>query len=139
MTPFAGQGREQLRAMYHEAWRKSRSGTPLTPLEAQIADVVAAHPEYHALLESQPGAPEPLQEGSDNPYLHLGLHLALREQLSTDRPHGVAAIHRRLAERLGAHPAEHRMIQVLAEVLWDAQRSGRMGDERDYFERLARL
>ncbi len=142
MPLFAGQNREQLRRLYLEAWRKFTAQERLEPLEAQIAAVIAEHPEYRPLLES-PAAlvaeftPEGAQQ---NPFLHLGLHLAIREQVATDRPAGIAAIHRRLTQRLGdAHAAEHAMLERLAEALWEAQRSGAMPDEQRYLERLRRL
>jgi hypothetical protein len=78
--------------------------------------------------------------GRQNPFLHMGLHLAIREQVSTDRPAGIALVHRNLAARLGdAHAAEHAMLEPLAEALWQAQRSGLPPDERAYLERLTRL
>ena len=104
-----------------------------------MVDVIAAHPEYHALLRD--AAQE--SEGSDagtNPFLHLGLHLALREQLGTNRPAGISALHLRLLQRGGTrHEVEHRMIEVLAETLWQAQSAGRPPDEQRYFEALQRL
>jgi hypothetical protein len=140
VTVFAAQSREQLRAAYREAWRKLRESLPMQPLEAQIADVIAAHPEYQPLLQSELSVSEEFAGGAENPFLHMGLHLALREQLSTDRPAGIARIHRRLQARLGsAHGAEHRMIEVLADVLWEAQRSASGGDEALYLERLRGL
>jgi hypothetical protein len=142
MRLFAGQSRQQLRAAYRDAWRKHRDGLPLQPLEAQIADVIAAHPEYHPLLADQASVHQDFDaaSGSGNPFLHLGLHLALREQIATDRPAGVAAIHRTLAARTGdAHATEHRMIETLGQVLSEAQRSGLPPPESLYLERLRRL
>jgi hypothetical protein len=143
MTFFAGEGREQMRRRYLEAWRKFSAREPLEPLEGQLAAVIAEHPEYIGWLESgdAPLAAEFTPEGGrENPFLHMGLHLALREQVSTDRPAGISAIHRALATRAGsAHEAEHRMIETLAESLWEAQRSGRAPDELGYLERLRRL
>jgi Domain of unknown function (DUF1841) len=139
---FADQSRDALRAAYREAWRKWRERVPLQPLEAQIADVVAEHPEYHALLQNDAGVQQdfPTQGTAENPFLHLGLHLALREQLATDRPKGILAVHARLARRLGsAHAVEHRMIEVLGSVLWEAQRGDRAVDDAIYLERLRRL
>jgi hypothetical protein len=140
---FAGQNREQLRRMYLEAWRKYSARLPLEPLEAQLAAVIAEHPEYIPLLES--GA-EALSVdftpagGRENPFLHMGLHLAIREQVATDRPSGITQIHAELSKRLGdSHAAEHAMLEPLAETLWQAQRSGRMPDERRYLERLRAL
>jgi len=142
MPVFTGQNREQLRRSYCDAWRKYRAGAPLEPLEAQIAAVIAEHTEYVPLVES----PEALAQeftpegGRENPFLHMGLHLAVREQVATDRPAGIAHIHETLTRRLGdAHAAEHAMIERLAEALWEAQRAGRMPDERQYLERLRTL
>jgi hypothetical protein len=143
MSLFAGQTREQLRRRYLEAWRKYNARSPLEPLEAQIAAVVAEHPEYIALLESGAAAlsaefsPE---GGRENPFLHLGLHLAVREQVATDRPPGIARVHESLANRFGgAHAAEHAMIERLAETLWEAQRARCAPDEQRYLERLRSL
>jgi Domain of unknown function (DUF1841) len=143
MPVFAGQSREQLRRMYAEAWRKYNARLPLEPLEAQIAAVIAEHPEYAPLLES--GAPAlsadyTPEDGRENPFLHMGLHLAIREQLATDRPSGIGRFHQALCRRLGdAHAAEHVMLEALAETLWEAQRSGRIPDEQRYLERLRAL
>ena len=143
MPVFAGQNRDQMRRMYLEAWRKFSEQKPLEPLEAQLAAVIAEHPEYIAWLEAGEqalGAEFTPEGGRENPFLHMGLHLAIREQVSTDRPAGIAEIHRLLAARAGgAHEAEHRMIEPLAEALWEAQRSGRVPDELAYLERLRRL
>lgn len=142
MSLFAGHSREALRATWREAWRKWRERLPMQPLELQIADVIAEHPEYHALLQDHAGPQPDDAAGSEagNPFLHMGLHLALREQLATDRPSGIGAIRSRLAARLdSAHAADHRMIEVLAGVLWDAQRGGLEPDERLYLERLRQL
>jgi hypothetical protein len=143
MAFFAGQSREQMRRMYLDAWRKFSEQQPLEPLEAQLAAVIAEHPEYLEVIEAGEAAiaaeftPE---SGRQNPFLHMGLHLAIREQVATDRPRGIAEVHRNLAARLGgAHSAEHTMLEALAETLWEAQRSGRAPDEQAYLEKLRRL
>ncbi|HEY1889020.1 MAG TPA: DUF1841 family protein [Steroidobacteraceae bacterium] len=143
MPVFSGQTRDQLRQMYLEAWRKYTARQPLEPLQAQVAAVIAEHPEYVPLLESGPqalGTEYTPEGGRENPFLHMGLHLAIREQVATDRPAGIAQIHQSLAKRLGdAHAAEHTMLEALAETLWEAQRSGRAPDEQHYLERLRTL
>ena len=136
-----GQDRQELRKMYADAWNKQLAGQPMSPLEAQIAAVVAEHPEYHDALTGadldRDYAPE---GGQTNPFLHMGLHLGIREQVATDRPGGIAKIHRELTARLGdPHAAEHRMIDCLAETLWEAQSTNRAPDEALYLERLRRL
>ena len=143
MPVFAGHSRVEMRRMYLDAWRKFAAKTPLQPLEAQLAAVIAEHPEYIGWLETGEEAlaadftPE---GGRQNPFLHLGLHLAIREQVATDRPSGIAQLHASLSARFGsAHAAEHAMLEPLAETLWEAQRQGTMPDEQLYLERLRKL
>lgn len=143
MPFFHDQDRGSLRRHYLEAWRKHREGRPLEPLEHQLATVIEHHPEYHGLFDD---AAESLERdytpesGQANPFLHLGLHLAIREQVATDRPPGIAAVHRGLCLRLGdRHEAEHRMMERLGEALWLSQRSGRPPDETTYLDSLRRI
>lgn len=139
---FANEGRDALRRRYAEAWRRRNEGLPLEPLDAQIADVIAQHPEYHAAVEDPDAATAEydVEAGRSNPWLHMGLHLAIREQVGTRRPAGIEVEHARLARQLGSVlAAEHRMIEVLAETLWEAQRAASAPDERRYLERLRRL
>jgi len=139
---FADASREQLRRRYLDVWQRRCDGLPLTPLDAQIADVIELHPEYQQLLEDTEAlaAEFTVEQGRINPFLHMGLHLGIREQVATRRPPGIEQVHARLAARLGGvHEAEHRMIEVLAETLWEAQRAGRAPDETAYLERLKKL
>ena len=143
MPFFDNQSRDQLRRVYIEAWRKRREGLPIEPLEAQVADVIALHPEYHAALERGDDALDrdyTPESGQSNPFLHLGLHLAVRDQIATDRPAGIRKAFQSVAARLGSeHEAEHRIIGCLAEAMWEAQRSGRPPDEAAYLQRVLRL
>lgn len=138
-----GQNRDELRRFYVQSWRKYRQQEPLQPLEAQIAEVVALHPEYHPLLEDEDKAVAgefAAENGQGNPFMHMGMHLGLREQVATDRPAGIRAIYEALRQKGGdVHEAEHRMMECLGEAMWEAQRNGRPPDEQRYLECLRRL
>lgn len=136
-----GQDRNELRKMYADAWRKYSEQQPMSPLEAQIAAVVAWHPEYQGDIGSDALDREyPPEGGRSNPFLHMGLHLGIREQVATDRPAGIAAIHATLQKSCDdAHAAEHQMIEALAETLWEAQSANAAPDESKYLERLKKL
>lgn len=141
---FHQQDRHELRRYYYRAWAKARAGRPLEPLEGIIADVIGHHPEYHALLENEDDEGldrDYLPEGGRaNPFLHLGLHIAVREQLAADRPAGLIDAYRTLVRRAGdAHGAEHQVMECLAEVMWQAQRDGAPPDEQAYLAGLRRL
>ena len=135
------QDRSELRRMYADAWRKLHEKLPLSPLEAQIAAVVEWHPEYHADVASDDLDRDFTPDGGrTNPFLHMGLHLGLREQVATNRPAGIAKIHETLTAKTGdPHEAEHQMIECLAETLWEAQSQGAAPDERKYLDRLNSL
>jgi hypothetical protein len=136
------QSRDEVRQVYLGVWHKIQQNLVLEPMEALIADVIEIHPEYHALLaagddiKQQEFTPE---QGQTNPFLHMGMHITLREQAGTDRPPGIRAIHQKLVSKQGAHEAEHAMIECLGETLWNAQRSNQPPDEAAYLDCLKKL
>ncbi len=136
------QSRDEVRQMYLAVWHKLQQKMPLEPMEALIADVIEMHPEYHSLLETgdnirqQEFTPE---QGQTNPFLHMGMHIALREQATADRPPGVKAIHQKLLTQKGQHKAEHDMMECLGQSLWSAQRNNQLPDEAAYLDCLKKL
>lgn len=137
-----GNSREALRRGWLDAFKKAQSGALLTALESQLVDLIREHPEYHDWLERGDDALQAdfaPEGGRTNPFLHLSMHLALREQVSTNRPQGITRIHATLASRRDHHAAEHQMMEALGKALWEAQRAGRTPDERAYLEDLERL
>ena len=128
--------------MFYGAWRKHLLKAPLEPMEKQIVTLLEEHPEYHDLVENPDAIDTDFtpEHGTLNPFLHLSLHLALREQVGTDRPKGIAAVTRSLLIKHGnGHDVEHLMIECLGECLWDAQRQERAPDEQAYLEKLKTL
>ena len=137
-NPTRGQAREFL----FEVWRKHREAQPLTPLEAMTLDIVAQHPEYHAVLEDRERfldrdwKPE---GGETNPFMHLQMHLAIEEQLSIDQPPGIRDAVRALSAALDSeHKARHAVMECLAEMLWNAQRHGTGFDNAAYLDCVKR-
>ena len=138
-----GQDRNQLRQMYIDAWRKRQSGELMQPLEIMISDVVSMHPEYHNLLNTGDDAldrdfrPE---QGEANPFMHMGMHIAIREQLSTDRPAGIVTAHKKLLLRLqDPHEVEHQIMECLGHALWESQQNNMPPDESQYLHCVQKL
>ncbi len=136
------QDRNQMRQFFFDSWQKHNQGQPLEPLETLIAAVIQQHPEYHRLLDDREACltrdylPE---NGETNPFLHLGMHIAIQEQLATGRPAGIIEIHDTLRRQLQSeHEAEHAMMDCLAEMMWRAQRDQAPPDEDDYLRCLRR-
>jgi hypothetical protein len=142
MPFFENKSRSDLRGMYVEAWRKHCAGLPIEPLEAQIVDVITEHPEYHALLVDRDAAltkdftPD---GGQANPFLHMAMHLAVRDQVATDRPVGIRQVFGVLSRRRSNMDAEHAIAEHLAEMIWQSQRSGLPPDEQVYLRRVQKL
>lgn len=137
-----GQDRVHMRRNFVVAWRKRLAGLPLEPLEKEIGDVIAMHPEYHALMEQDDTLDRDfcVEGDAQNPFLHLGLHIALHEQVSTDRPAGVRALFAQLVPRgTRAHEIEHAMMECLQSALYEAQSNGCPPDERRYLACLRRI
>ncbi|WP_131782027.1 DUF1841 family protein [Legionella gresilensis] len=140
---FVGNSVQDTRQFFFTSWRKYSLKEVLTPLEQQLVDVILAHPEYHSLLEennaslNQQYFPE---LGQTNPFLHMGLHLAIREQIATNRPVGITNRFKELIVRY-QDPllVEHKMMDCLAECLWHAQRNQMPPDETAYIIALGQL
>ncbi len=133
--------RKQLRQMYADAWQKAQGAQVLSPLESQIAQVIEDHPEYQAALSEEDLEASFVPEDREtNPFLHMGLHLAIRDQVATDRPPGISKIFQELERKYSnSHETEHRMLDCLAETLWEAQNQNAPPDEQKYLERLRKI
>ena len=134
--------RNEARHFLFEAWRKRCHGELLTPLEDIAARVIERHPEFHSLLadternQDRDYFPE---HGEINPFLHLMMHLSIEEQLSNDQPRGVREEFARLTrKRQSEHEAQHAMMECMAEMIMQAQRSGTGPDAAVYLACLAK-
>jgi len=134
------QDRNALRQYFLETWQKAQNNEPLDQLQMIIALIVEKHPEYHNFLRKGDAAiardfsPE---MGETNPFLHMGMHIGLHEQLSTNRPAGIVDVYRAMIKKTGDdHAAEHEMMECLGEMLWKSQRDNSIPDEQEYLRSL---
>ena len=136
------QDRNQMRKVFFDCWKAHREKTPMDAMQTIIAHIIELHPEYHALLENEAALYKDYtpEQGETNPFLHMSMHIALHEQISTDRPAGIAGLYQGLLMKKGdAHEIEHTMMECLGEALWLAQRNNSMPDEQSYLECLKKL
>lgn len=133
--------RQQLRGMYRQVWLKMQEQQPLEGLESAIAGIIAWHPEYHELLKSEEMAQSDfnVDGGEGNPFLHMGLHMAIQEQLGTGQIPELLQVHQTLSQKLGPHGAEHQIMECLGQWLWKIQQGSEQPDVNDYIECLRKL
>ena len=138
------QDRNALRQVFFGAWRKhsaaETAGEPLSGAEKLVVLVALRHPEYHTLL-AQPDASADREwhpeSGEANPFLHMSLHIAIEEQLATDRPPGIRQHYAQLCQRTGdEHAAQHQAMECMGEALWLAGRAGAPPDMQAYLDCL---
>ncbi|MBI3368816.1 MAG: DUF1841 family protein [Burkholderiales bacterium] len=131
-----------VRQFFCELHAKLADGRPLTPIEAQAAPWVQAHPEYATDLADLAAALAKVyavEEGRTNPFLHLAMHLSITEQCSIDQPRGIRQALELLAARRGSlHDAHHEAMEALGEMIWASQRSGLPPDGQAYLESIRR-
>ena len=134
--------REQARLLFFETWRKYRQREILSGIETIALEVILMHPEYHDILADaeryldKDYLPE---AGDTNPFLHMSMHVAIKEQMSIDQPIGICKRFDLLRQKTGnEHDATHRIMECLAEMIWHAQRNKTAPDAVIYFDCLDR-
>jgi hypothetical protein len=137
------ENRDDARRYFIEVRQKYKDKQPLEPLEQLILDVILAHPEYHGVLDpggksfNEDYSPE---AGNLNPFLHMSMHIAIKEQIQTDRPAGIRELCTALLEKVNdLHEMEHQAMNCLGESLWLAQRNNSLPDEIAYLENIRAL
>lgn len=138
---FYGNNVQDTRKLFYVSWQKYLANQLLSPLENELVDVIKLHPEYHSLLLNEHNQTTTYfpEMGQSNPFLHMGLHLAIREQVATNRPQGITPIYQRLEKNLSIIDIEHKMMECLADILWQAQRNHQPPNEEKYLELLNKL
>ena len=130
------QDRSEQRKFLSTAWQKFLNKQILDPLEDQLTKVIEIHPEYHTLIQNIESDYFP-EQGEVNPFLHINLHLSLREQLSINQPHGIQEIYQKiLGKTQDAHKTEHLMMDCIAEMIFSSQKNNIPMDHQAYIECL---
>ena len=121
--------RDQLRQLFFDVWQKENDRQQLSELEQQIKQVIVEHPEYHYIFEDRETYLDKdfsVQLGETNPFLHMSLHLTVRDQIKIDQPVGMRRIYQKLVMKLKApQEVEHHIIGILADEVWLMQNQQR--------------
>ncbi|OGB32020.1 MAG: hypothetical protein A3B67_05875 [Burkholderiales bacterium RIFCSPHIGHO2_02_FULL_66_10] len=132
-----------VRRFFCSVHAKQLGEQPMEAIETLAGQWIAEHPEYHAELSDVDAAlarlGEPGSGTSENPFLHLSMHLSISEQCSIDQPPGIRQAVELLAARRGdLHAAHHEVMECLGTMLWESQRAGRPPDGQAYIDQVRR-
>ncbi len=132
--------RHQARQFLFSTWYKYKHQEALSDMEEIALKVILLHPEYQSILDDTERYHDkdyPPEMGTTNPFLHMGMHITIKEQLSIDQPAGIRDRFERLLKKNGnEHDTMHQIMECLAEMIWQAQRSQSAPDPSIYFECL---
>ncbi|MDH3376311.1 MAG: DUF1841 family protein [Gammaproteobacteria bacterium] len=138
-----GSDRQQMRRVFFDAWKKFRNNEPLVGVEPLIVAVAQQHPEYHAVLDNSERHSQRdyySELGDSNPFLHMGMHITLLEQIQMDTPKGIRSCFRQLqANGDDEHQAQHRMMVCLNAYISRIQIDGAAAGADDYLSCLQSL
>jgi len=133
------QDRKKQREFLAKSWQKYTSNKPLEPLEEQLVSIIKIHPEYHNLVGNIDSEYFP-EQGEVNPFLHINLHLALRNQLSINQPKGIREAHqKRTNQYKDHHIVEHLMMECIAEMIYLSQKSNTTMNQESFLNCLTSL
>ena len=137
------QNRAESRAFFYNVWKKQKSRLSLDPLEVIIFDVISTHPEYHCYLDDEKSIYQnnsSAENAEINPFLHMGMHIALKEQINSNKPVGINVIFSKVVSKsVSVHDEEHKMMECLGKSLWKAQLENKLPDENEYLECLENI
>ncbi len=131
-----------VRRFFCGAHAKATANQPMEAIETLASQWIAEHPEYHADLADADAAVARIYDGQDgqqNPFLHLSMHLSISEQCSIDQPRGIRqAVELLERRRRSLHDAHHEVMECLGRMMWEAQRAGRPPDGQAYIDCVQR-
>ena len=112
------QDRKKQREFLSKSWQKYTRNKSLEPLEKQLVSIIEIHPKYHDFIGNIESEYFP-EQGEVNPFLHINLHLALRDQLSLNQLNGVKKVHQKLINQYkDSHKVEHLIMECIAEMIY---------------------
>jgi hypothetical protein len=126
-----------VRNFFFDTYAKSKQQQALNDLEKIALSIIFEHPEYEKILSNKEQyfdyqwLPE---NGETNPFLHMSMHMSIIEQLSINQPHGIITLYKELYKKFeGEHKAQHELMDCIAEMIWQAQKSSTAPDPEVYF------
>lgn len=129
--------RNAYRQHFFLLWQKYQKKLPLETAEIQLIEIILQHPEYQVFLENPKQFANQEFALEENPFFHMSLHLAVREQLITRRPAGIEEVYEHLMVlHHDQMQVEHLMMECLVYFMQLGQQTGEMAGDEEYLRAL---
>lgn len=135
----------QLRELSHEhvyqVWQAAKLGGQFEGDDAQLAQAMRDHPEYHDVWEhaNEFGQEQMVVEGI-NPFLHVVMHTVVENQAAQNNPPEVRAVLEfRMSQRRPRHQVVHEIANEFAQILWRTLHDLQPFDNEAYRKGLDKL
>jgi hypothetical protein len=120
------------RKVFYDAWVRHIEGERLSDFDQRLVKVMQCYPEF-----TQHIASDGVQcQSTQNPYMVMGAHLEVVEQVAQDRPEGIRLFYQSLALKAGDIQAQIMMRDILLTVLAQSYQSGDVPDYSEYLQML---
>lgn len=129
-----------VRIFFFEVYDKYIKQQPLFGIELIALEVMQQHQEYIPIIKQKDKylnyqwLPE---SGETNPFLHMSMHISIKEQVSINQPIGIVNYYNQLLHKYQEQMVvEHHIMDCLAEMIWYAQKNQCPFDTNIYFNCL---
>lgn len=130
---YFGNSPKDMRSFFYSSWDKYKQKQRLSTLEQQLVSIILDHPEYHCIFDDPSQSETLLNSFTENPFLHLAMHLTIRDQITLKKPPEVSTIFHKLQQKHGdSHIVEHLLMEPLARYLIQLQQSTTPPSITDY-------
>lgn len=130
-----------VRIFFFDVYDKYIKQQPLSALEVIALEVIQQHPEYLPIMKQKDRyldyqyLPE---SGETNPFLHMSMHISIKEQISINQPFGIVEYYNKLLTKYQDEMVvEHHIMDCLGEMIWYSQKNQVPFDTNIYFTCLS--
>lgn len=134
----------QMRVLSHRRlrliWETAQRDNSLEGEDAQLADIMRQHTEWHHLwAHIDELSDAAVEEGGVNPIVHILMHQVVLNQINGVLPPARTTYDALIASGLDWHEAIHRIAAVFSEEFWAVVKFKKLFDEAKYLRHLKEL
>lgn len=123
------------RQMFVTTWAKFQENKALSQQEQTVLQAILKYPQYHSLLAID----NTFSSLDDNPFFVMGLHLALWDQLRTNRPEGIKTLYEQaLCQWKSVDVVEEKMMSVLKALILSHYPQGAAPSDIKYLTKMTK-